>query len=226
MKKIPFKKIIIGTIAAIAAIVLFVIIINVYIIQSTKGRIYDSADAAPTDKTYDCILILGAGLRPDGSPSAMLAERLDCGLELYRKGISPKIIVSGDHGTEDYDEVNTMKSYLVAKGVPDSDIFMDHAGFSTYDSIYRAQSIFRCSKICIVTQKYHLYRALFIADKRSIEACGVDAAILNYRGQHLREVRECAARLKDFFTSSFGILPKYLGEEIPVWGNGNVTNDK
>ena len=226
MKKNIIKRFVLAAVIIFAAAVLFALLINAYVISSTENRIYASANDVPQSRHYDCILILGAGLRPDGSPSSMLAERLDCGFELYGCGVSQKIIVSGDHGTDDYDEVNTMKNYLVSKGVPAEDIFMDHAGFSTYDSIYRAQKIFCCKSVCVVTQKYHLYRALFIADKRVLDACGVDATVLNYRGQLLREMRECAARVKDFFTSSFGVLPKYLGDEIPVSGNGNITNDK
>ena len=132
--------------------------------------------------------------------------------------------MSGDHGREDYDEVNVMKSYAVENGVPDSDVFMDHAGFSTYDSIYRAKAVFEADSIIIVTQKYHLYRALYIAERLGVNAVGVSADLDDYSGQLKRDLREIAARDKDFFSCLFKPEPKYLGEKIPVSGDGNITD--
>ena len=103
---------------------------------------------------------------------------------------------------------------------------MDHAGFSTYDSIYRAKYVFGVESACIVTQKYHLYRALYLADRLSVDAVGADAQKTVYSGQNLREIREYAARIKDFFSGIFKPSPKYLGEAIPVSGSGDITNDK
>ena len=111
------------------------------------------------------------------------------------------------------------------RGVPSSDVFMDHAGFSTYESIYRAKEIFEADKIIIVTQEYHLYRALYIAEKLGIEAYGVNADYHTYRGQIMRDVREVLARCKDFANMIFKPEPTYLGEKIPVSGDGNITND-
>jgi len=110
----------------------------------------------------DCILVLGAGIRPDGTPSFMLRHRLDKGIELYEAGVAPKLLLSGDNGQERYDEVNAMKGYVLAQGVPAEDIFLDHAGFSTYDSIYRAKAVFAVEEAVVVTQNYHLYRALLL----------------------------------------------------------------
>ena len=126
-------------------------------------------------KDVDCILVLGAGVREDGTPSLMLNERLELGIALYQSGASQKLLMSGDHGRKDYDEVNTMKGYALSQGITSEDVFMDHAGFSTYESIYRAKEIFQAKKIIIVSQEYHLYRALYIADKFGIEAYGVAA---------------------------------------------------
>ena len=134
--------------------------------------------------------------------------------------------MSGDHGREEYDEVNIMKEFAIEKGVPSENIFMDHAGFSTYESIYRAKEIFEADKIVIVTQKYHLYRALHIANSLGIEAYGVGADPRQYVGAMYRELREILARNKDFVKCLFKPEPTYLGETIPVSGNGNATNDK
>lgn len=128
----------------------------------------------------------------------MLQDRLDEGVKLYKEGIASKIIMSGDHGREEYDEVNIMKEYAIEQGVPSEDIFMDHAGFSTYESIYRAKEIFDADNIVIVTQEYHLYRALYIAEKLDINAYGVNSDPRKYSGQTFRELREILARNKDF----------------------------
>ena len=176
-------------------------------------------------KDVDCILVLGCKVKDNGDPSDMLADRIRRGIELYESGAAPKIIMSGDHGQADYDEVNTMKQIAVDNGVPSIDVFMDHAGFSTYESIYRAKEIFGVEKMIIVTQDYHLYRALYIAESFGIEAYGVNADYREYWGQSKRDAREILARFKDFATVTFKPEPTYLGETIDISGNGNVTND-
>ena len=133
--------------------------------------------------------------------------------------------MSGDHGRAEYDEVNIMKNYAIERGVKSEDIFMDHAGFSTYESIYRAKTIFKAKRIVIVTQKYHLYRALYIAKQLDLEVYGVGADPRQYVGATYREIREILARDKDFIKCIFKPEPTYLGETIPVSGNGDVTND-
>ena len=161
----------------------------------------------------------------DGSLSLMLKDRLDKAIELYKQGISEKIIVSGDHGREEYDEVNAMKKYLIENEIPSESIFMDHAGFSTYESLYRAGYIFKVEKLIVVTQEYHLYRAVYIGNKLGIETYGVPAEKTLYYGQTSREIREILARDKDFVKCIFKSKPTYLGESIPVSGNGDLTND-
>ena len=156
----------------------------------------------------------------------MLEDRLLQAISLYEKNVSAKIIMSGDHGRKEYDEVNIMKEFAIEKGVPSENIFMDHAGFSSYESIYRAKEIFQAKKIVIVTQEYHLYRSLYIANQLDLEAYGVGADPRKYAGQAYRELREILARNKDFAKCIFKPEPTYLGETIPVSGNGNITNDK
>lgn len=198
--------------------------INFYVINSTKDQILKYEDLNDIDD-IDCILVLGAGIR-NGRPSPMLEARLLEGINLYNKGISSKILMSGDHGQDNYDEVNVMKRYGIEQGINSEDIFMDHAGFSTYDSIYRAKNIFGAKKVIIVTQKYHLYRALYIANELGLEAYGINADPQKYQGQFKREIREILARNKDFIKSKLKPESTYLGEHIPVSGNGNITNDK
>ena len=212
--------IIAAVLAALAAGTVFVP--DIIVVSSAKDRIITADEAAELENT-DCVLVLGAGVR-DGNPTPMLRDRLITGILLYKSGAAPKIIMSGDHGREDYDEVNVMKSYAVENGVPDGDVFMDHAGFSTYDSVYRAKAVFEADSIIIVTQKYHLYRALYIAERLGVNAVGVSADLDDYSGQLKRDLREIAARDKDFFSCLFKPEPKYLGEKIPVSGDGNITD--
>ena len=156
----------------------------------------------------------------------MLEDRLLEGIDLYNEKISNNIIMSGDHGEVDYDEVNLMKSFAIEKGVLSEDVFMDHAGFSTYESIYRAKEIFGAKKIVIVTQEYHLYRAIFIAEALGLDVYGVKSNPREYAGQSIRDLREILARDKDFFTSIIKPKPTYLGEKISLEGSGDITNDK
>ena len=198
--------------------------LNAYVKSVGGGNILRPEDAKMLEDV-DCILVLGCLVKDDGVPSDMLADRLKRGIELYEQGAAPKILMSGDHGRADYDEVNAMKRVAVDAGVPSSDVFMDHAGFSTYESVYRAKEVFGADKIIIVTQEYHLYRALFIAERLGVEAYGVNADLRNYRGQTARDVREILARCKDFGNTIFKPEPTYLGEMIPIGGNGDLTND-
>lgn len=176
------------------------------------------------DKDYDCILVLGCGLKDDGTPSHMLEDRILCGVEAYKLGLSKKLLMSGDHGHYNYDEVSAMKTYALQTDVSSEDIFLDHAGFSTYESIYRARDIFGAKKILIVTQEYHLYRALYIASKLGVQADGISASLREYSGQTVRDLREVLARDKDFVYCIIKPLPKYLGEKIALDGNGDITN--
>lgn len=218
------KKIIKILLILIVVAVVFTLIINDYVKNSGSEYIMEEG-AAPV---ADAVLILGAYVMPDGDVSGILNDRLTVGLELYQQAKAEKIIVSGDHGTVEYDEVNAMKQYLMDRGVEDEDIFMDHAGFSTYESMYRARDIFQVKKLIIVTQKYHLMRALFIARELGLEAYGVASDRHKYvKAIGLYELREIAAREKDFFQAKiFKPKPTYLGEVIPVSGDGRLTNDK
>ncbi len=170
--------------------------INAYIKKSGERRIITNEEAEKLENT-DYILVLGCRVIDNKSPSHMLEDRLIKGVELYnRTGI--KLLMSGDHSSDEYNEVAVMEQYAVAGGVKKADIMKDHSGFSTYESVYRAKTVFGAKKIIIVTQKYHLYRALYIAEELDLEAYGVACDRRAYKGQIWREIREIAARVKDF----------------------------
>ena len=192
-------------------------------VRSVGGAAIVSPDEAAKLEGTDCIVVLGCGVREDGSPSDMLRDRLDRAIELYNAGAAPKLLMSGDHGRDDYDEVNTMKNYALDRGVPVEDIFTDHAGFSTYETVYRAKEVFLAEKVLIVTQEYHLYRALYIAKRLGLDARGVGSDQHTYYGQRFRDLREVAARCKDFFGCVFRPEPTFLGDAIPISGDGRLS---
>ena len=221
MKK-SFKKLAVLLIILCILALTSILAIDRYVQNMSSKYIVDPAAVLEAE----AILVLGAYVFPDGTVSHMLNDRLTIGYELYSKGKAPKIIVSGDHGQKNYDEVNAMKDFLRNKGVPAEDIFMDHAGFSTYESIYRARDIFKVKKLTIVTQEYHLKRAVFVARELGLEAYGVSSDIRYYFVMEQYKLREIAARNKDFFLAILKPEPTFLGEEIPVSGDGRVTHDK
>ncbi|WP_206214174.1 ElyC/SanA/YdcF family protein [Adlercreutzia sp. ZJ304] len=198
--------------------------IDAHVRTSTESRIISSNEAARMDN-IDCVLVLGCGVNADGSPSDMLADRLKQGISLYGHNVAPKILMSGDHGSQDYNEVGTMKAIAINAGIPSKDVFMDHAGFSTYESMYRARDIFQAKRIIVVSQSYHLFRALYVAEKLGLDAYGVASDLRPYAGQMMRDVREVLARNKDFVTAIVRPAPTFQGSSIPLTGSGDETND-
>ena len=225
IKKLLKNKVLKGVIITILCICLLggvaVVGINAYMISYVSDYILTEADLK--NENFDCIMVLGAGLWDD-EPSPMLQERLDFGLKAYKTGCSEKLLMSGDHGRKDYDEVNTMKDVAIENGVLADNIFMDHAGFSTYESMYRARDIFQVEKMVIVTQKYHLYRAVYDARKLGIDAYGFAADKKIYPVTN--DVREALARVKDFFYCIAQPEPTYLGDPISIHASGALTDDK
>lgn len=216
------KRIGVGVLALTALCVVAVFAVDFHVRNSTADRILSVPEAAALSDV-DCVLVLGCGVNPDGQPSPMLADRITQGINLYENGAAPKLLMSGDHGRADYDEVNTMRAIAVEAGVPASDVFMDHAGFSTYESVYRARDVFGAKRVIIVTQQYHLYRALYVANALGLEAYGVSADLRPYANQAPRDQREVLARGKDFVTSILQPEPTYLGDPIPLTGSGEAT---
>lgn len=216
------KKIIPRISALAAALIIVGVLAGLYIFRIVGivgARCEVTADGAAA---ADCIIVPGAGVN-GGVPSLTLARRLDKALEVYQKSGTPRIIVSGDHGRRDYDEVNVMRDYLVERGVPIDSIFMDHAGFSTYETLYRARDIFCARRVIIVTQKLHLDRALYIADALGLSAVGVRADESTAASRRTQAVREIPARVKAFIECRLQPRPTYLGDKIPVSGSGTVT---
>jgi vancomycin permeability regulator SanA len=220
-----------GLLARAASIVLLlcilcatgVVYLNRIVVGAYDDRILTETEALALEDV-DCILVLGAGVYANKYPSAMLEDRLTKGIGLYELGVSDRLLMSGDNSEVHYNEVKVMKDYAIKSGVPSAHVFQDHAGFSTYESMYRARDVFAAKKIVIVTQEYHLYRALFIAQALGLDAYGVAAEPIPYAGQMMRECRELLARAKDFFSCVFKPLPTFLGDVIPVSGNGDATD--
>lgn len=227
-KLTTFKKIIkIAAIFLVAILVCFIVVtagINIYVKQSIKKRIIRVSDARELEDV-DCIIVLGASVYEDG-PSIMLQDRLDKAIDLYKNGCAPKILMSGDHGGEYYDEVTVMKNYAVDAGVPSEDIFKDHYGYSTYDTMYRAKNIYGAKKVIIVTQDYHLARSLYIAKKLGLDAYGVASEDVKYNGQLKRDIREYFAIVKDFGKVIIKPKAKKMGEKVSLDQNGDVTNER
>ncbi|MDD7289430.1 MAG: ElyC/SanA/YdcF family protein [Clostridiales bacterium] len=187
---------------------------SVYVVWSARAEILSQEEAPPAN--LDCILVLGCGVHADGTPTPMLRSRMTRAVELYQAGWADKLLLSGDNSRADYNEVATMKTLALEGGVPEEDIVLDHAGFSTYDSLYRARDVFLAERIVIITQEYHLSRALYLADALGLEAWGVAAAPRNDAGQIMRDAREILARDKAILWAILQPEPKFLGDPIPL----------
>ncbi|MDO4545156.1 MAG: ElyC/SanA/YdcF family protein [Bacillota bacterium] len=215
--------------------VLVLVGLDIFMIKTTEDQIAASLDSETDSITAEetealksidpqCILVLGASVNNDGTPSRMLKDRLDLAISLYHAGVAPKLLLSGDNGQVVYNEVNVMKNYAVNAGVPESDIFLDHAGFSTYESVYRSDYIFKVDSMVVVTQKYHMYRALYGCNRMDITALGATSDQKDYHGQDMREIREFLARDKDCIKWIFKPKPTFLGDAIPISGSGISTH--
>ncbi|MGI6160575.1 MAG: SanA/YdcF family protein [Christensenellales bacterium] len=227
-----FKLIMLWTGVIIFAAVLALGAVNLIVISEAKKHIFETGASGASDiatdiPRVDAIIVPGAKVWSSGRLSHVLEDRVLGAIELYKAGVAPKLLFSGDHGGEDYDEVNAMRKYALEKGVPDEDIFMDHAGFSTYDTMKRAKEVFMCESAVVVTQRFHIYRATYNARAVGIEAYGVNSDPREYANWLSDAVREIAARGKDFlYASIIKPPPVYLGESIPINGDGRVTHDQ
>ena len=224
IKDIKPKTIVI--ILACAAVLGFlaVFIANVIVCAAAREYIYEPEDVDKLDKDFDCILVLGAGLYSDGTPKPMLSDRLTVACESYEAGCSDRLLMSGDHLQSDYNEPGAMKKFAIGQGIDSKVIFLDHAGASTYDSVYRAVKIYGAEKILIVTQRYHLYRSIFIAKSMGVEAYGVSASLRSYLLQPKFTAREWIARVKDLAFSVLKPEASHMGDKIDLSGDGDTTN--
>ncbi len=203
------------------AVLAFVLATNIWVCSAGGGMLVSRENAQAADA--DCILVLGASVLPDGTPSSILRDRLDVAADLYKEGVAPKVLVSGDNGDDSYNEVAAMKAYLVECGIPSEDVFCDHCGFNTYDSMWRARNVFGAEKIVVVTQTYHEYRALFNAQGVGMQACGVASDLHQYENQSYYDLREVLARTKDFCQVVEGATATVGGSGISLQQSGDVT---
>jgi SanA protein len=204
-------------IAGVFLLVLIILLVPISMRQSTATYIYTSIDSAPT---AEAALVLGASVK-GGEPSPILEARTDTAIELYKAGKVSKILVTGDNGSLTHDEVTPVRKYLTDAGVSAGDVFLDHAGFDTYSSMYRARDVFETSSVIIVTQDFHLPRAVFIARTLGLTAYGFPAR--EDRGSFYNYVREVPASLKAAWDLLTHRVPEYLGPRIPITGDGSTT---
>jgi SanA protein len=209
----------VGTVVVLAGLALLVP--NLVIPLSARAYIVPTVADAPQAQVA---IVLGARVWADGTLSPMLADRLQTGVELYKAGKVKKLLLSGDHGQTDYDEVNAMLRYALDHGIPDEDVFTDHAGFSTYDTMYRARDVFVVRSAIVVTQGFHLARAVYTARSLGLEATGVPADIQPYTNEWRFAMRDWLARTKAFLELKITKPgPRFLGPVIPVEGDGRAT---
>ena len=239
-RMIRFIKRLILTIMALAVIVLAVLMaVDLHVVSAGGSHLtfdYTGASSAggsgvPEEQAEelrsfgaDCILVLGAGIKDYETPTDMLEDRLETGIELYRAGVSPKILLTGDNGSQGHNELHVMLKYCLDAGIPAEDIFCDHAGFSTQESMLRARDIFGAERVIVVTQEYHEYRALYIGEKIGLDVRGVSAAQRDHTWQAARDVREVLARNKDFFMLLMGMENAVGGEPYDLSGDGTATH--
>lgn len=224
LKQLKTKYFLLGGAALLLLGVFAVILPNIVVCASSAKYIYNRSEISELADDFDCILVLGAGVYSDGTPTPMLNDRLAVACEAYEAGRSDRLIMSGDHLNADYNEPGTMKKFAIEQGIDSKVIFLDHAGISTYDSVYRAIKLYGADKILIVTQKYHLYRAIYLARALGAEACGVSANLRSYMKQPLYTTREWAARVKDFAMAITKPEATYMGEKFDLSGDGDITN--
>ena len=213
------KRIIIALITLILIGVIIFIGLDVFVKYSAKNNI-----DVTIDKDMDAILVLGCAVWGD-KPSPMLQDRLNKAIELYNDGYAKKIIMSGDKTGDDHSEVNTMKKYAIEHGVDSNHIYLDYYGVSTYDSIYRAKHIFKVNNVIVVTQPYHLYRAVYIGLSKDMNIYGISSLGNDYSGQFIRDVREFLARPKDFIKCIINPKAEQYEDSIEINESGNLTND-
>lgn len=216
MDRQTLKKIGIFLLAAIFLGLVIFILANYRVLSVSRKYIYQNIYDVPEAQTA---LVLGAGVRSDGQLSDILRDRADTAVELYQNKKVAKILATGDNSTIYYNETKAMENYFVNHGIPAKDLFLDYAGFDTYDSLYRARDVFKAKSLIVVTQNFHLNRAVYFGRSLGMEVYGVSADKQTYRGIVWLKIRESMARVKGFFDILFHAKPKFLGTPIPLSGD-------
>ena len=209
--------------AVLAAAV--VVVANTVTVMSTRDRVGTVAQLTRDmqGNPADAVLVLGASVHPDGQPSDILADRLEVAVDLYKAGAARAIIVSGDNRDSHYNESDAMKAYCVKLGVPSQDVYVDHAGNTTYESMYRARHLFGAERVIVATQAYHLYRAMFAGTQMGMQVWGVATDKGAYDDQFSYSVREIVARTKDFFAALLGVKVPLQEDPISLDDSGDLT---
>ena len=211
--KIALYLAIIGLVAIVS--------VNYYVKSSTKKHIYYSLKKFPKN---DVGIVFGAGINGD-QPSKYLKDRLDAGIALYKANRINKILLSGDNGRDEYDELTVMKNYCYKHGVDTTKIFIDYAGFDTYSTMYRAKHIFNIKKATLISQEYHLNRAIYIGQKLGIKSVGYSANNGEYLGYKYVTFREYGSIFKSFFDVLRNREPRFLGNPIDINGVSNYSKE-
>lgn len=215
---IPFNRYFFILIAVPVLVALVSLVAIAIVVSSSRKHIYTKIENIPN---AEAALILGAAILKNGQPSPVLRDRIDQAIDLYKAGKVGKIIASGDNASVDYNEVQPVRIYLIKNGIPEEDIFMDYAGFDTYSSIYRARDVFLVESLSIVSQSFHLPRAVFIARNLGLEASGSSADRGHYKVTNY--FREMAADIKAVVNIASSRKPRHLGKEIPISGDGRES---
>jgi SanA protein len=202
--------------------VIFILIINLIVFWKSDKYIYTNVKEVP--ECYTAI-VLGAFVSKSGYLSDILQDRVDMAIELYKNKKIKRFLLSGDHGRVEYDEVNSMKKYLTDNGIDTQDIFLDHAGFDTYNSMVRANRIFQVKDAIVVSQGFHLPRAIYIARSKGIKAYGIEADKRQYVSINKSRFREVIANIKAFYEVSINKSPRFMGNEIPITGDSKLSYD-
>ena len=202
--------------------ILLVILAMMFIfVQMEIGSAKESITVDP--EASFVVIVPGASVR-GGKPSHVLKDRMDIAIELYKLGLVEKVLASGDGGGWDYNEMIVMQEYFLSNDVLSEDLFIDHAGFDSYDTIYRAKQVFGVQRGIVVSQKFHLPRLLYIARSMNMELKGVSANKRTYKHYGWFVARESFANVKALIETFFRVKSTYGGEEIDITGNGEITH--
>lgn len=197
-QKKPFRVTVWCGVGFAAVCALFVLVCNLIVILTAYPHREDPEEVMASEKTYDCILVLGAGIKADGSLSNLLRDRMTMGVRLMEEGVAPVLLLTGDgKDPARHDEVGAMEAFAVEKGIAEATILKDPLGLSTYESLWRAKYVYGMEKVIIVTQNFHLDRALYLADRLGLECAGVECDII--MALPMNHIREFAARVKALF---------------------------
>ncbi|OUS17070.1 hypothetical protein A9Q93_05165 [Nonlabens dokdonensis] len=200
-----------------------VLILQIHVNRTSRNQIFNNVEELEPAYTG---IVLGASVRPDKSLSPILQDRVDAAFLAYQNKKIKKFLLSGDHGEKNYDEVNAMKNYLNKKGVPDEDIFLDHAGFDTYDTMYRARDVFKVNSSIVFTQEFHLPRAIYLAKNMGLDVQGFIADQRDYPGSNHFARREWLANIKAWMELNIEKSPTYTGPVLPITGDSKLSHDK